>query len=483
MARNKIVYVCQQCGYSSPGWLGKCPSCEGWGTLAEEEAVARNPKRPGRGSDSGITDARAYRLDEFDDSAIETRVATGVGELDRALGGGVVRGSLVLIGGDPGIGKSTLLLQMCAGGRFKTLYISGEESVSQLKMRANRLGGSLGAGPGASRGGGPGSSLGGGPGADGGSLLIAAETRLAAITRLVERHAPDTVVIDSIQTMYDDEISGAPGSVGQIRGVALSLMRMAKASGTSFMIVGHVTKDGAIAGPKVLEHMVDTVLYFEGDGNAGLRLLRAVKNRFGPTNEVGVFDMSENGLVEVKNPSALIVGERPRNVPGSVIIPSMEGTRSMMVEIQALASRTSAQMPRRMAAGVDHNRMTLMIAILEKRVGLKLYDCDVYVNVTGGLRLYEPACDLGIVAAVASSFRDRAFDPDTAIVGEVGLTGEVRGVDQLASRLNEAARLGFLRCVVPESSLSGGNRMINRAAAGLEIIPVRHIIKVFDLLA
>jgi DNA repair protein RadA/Sms len=315
---------------------------------------------------------------------------------------------------------------------------------------------------------------------------------------LVEKHSPDNVIIDSIQTMYDDALSGAPGSVGQIRGVTMALMRIAKETGVTFLIVGHVTKDGAIAGPKVLEHMVDTVLYFEGERSAGLRLLRAVKNRFGPTNETGVFDMSGDGLVEVKNPSALILGERPRGAPGSVVVPSMEGTRSMLVEIQALVTRTNAQIPRRMAAGVDYNRMTLMIAILEKRLGLKLFDCDVFVNVTGGIKLYEPACDLGIIAAVASSFRDKAFDPDTAIVGEVGLTGEIRGVDQLDARLNEAARLGFLRCIVPDRSLSADKRSANAAAngtvngaanaaangvaGGFETIPAKHILKVFDLL-
>jgi DNA repair protein RadA/Sms len=422
----------------------------------EQESRARGDAPAGK-----APEAKAYRLDEIDGAAAESRDITGIPEFDRALGGGLVKGSLVLVGGDPGIGKSTLLLQMCASNAQKTLYVSGEESVEQLRMRAHRLG------------------------VRGNTLLIAAETRLSSVERLIKKHEPDNVIIDSIQTIYDDELNGAPGGIGQIRGVTASLMRMAKMSGVSFIIVGHVTKDGAIAGPKVLEHMVDTVLYFEGEKTVGLRLLRAVKNRFGPTNEIGVFEMTENGLAEVVNPSALILSERPRGVPGSVVVPSMEGTRSMLVEIQALASRTNAQIPRRMASGVDYNRMTLMIAILEKRLGLKLFDCDVYVNVTGGLKLFEPACDLGIIAAVSSSFRNKAPDPDTVIIGEVGLTGEIRGVDQLDKRLNEAARLGFLRCVAPESNLTGrgAGNMLKGEAKNLEIIPARHIIKVFDLLA
>ena len=456
MARVKTIYVCQQCGYSASGWLGKCPSCGSWGSLAEEASDSSGQKKPASAKAAPQT-AKAYRLGEIGGGQAEERNGTGVGEFDRALGGGLVKGALVLIGGDPGIGKSTLLLQMCASNKLNTLYISGEESLSQLQMRAKRLG------------------------VGGESLLLAAETRLSAVLELVDKYKPDNVIIDSIQTMYDEELGGTPGSVGQIRGVTVSLMRIAKPSRTSFIIIGHVTKDGAIAGPKVLEHMVDTVLYFEGERSAGLRLLRAVKNRFGPTNEIGVFDMSENGLVEVPNPSELILSERPVGVPGSAVVPSIEGTRPVLVEIQALATYTNAQIPRRMASGVDYNRMTLMIAILEKRLGLKLYDCDVYVNVTGGIKLFEPACDLGVAAAVASSFRDRALDPDTAFVGEVGLSGEVRGVDQLDKRLNEAARLGFKRCAVPESSLLAAGRALKGEAKGIEAIPVKHIVKIFDL--
>ena len=503
MAKFKTIHVCQQCGYSTSGWLGKCPSCDGWGTFAEEASDSSGQKRPipavraksgstggygGAGSAGGASmPAKAYSLDEIDSTASEERIPTGISELDRVLGGGIVKGSLILVGGDPGIGKSTLLLQMCATQGLNALYVSGEESVGQIQMRSRRLD------------------------VHNGSLRVAAETRLGAIMQLLEDVLPQVVIVDSIQTMYDDEISGAPGSVGQIRGVTMELMSVAKGAQISFIIVGHVTKDGSIAGPKVLEHMVDTVLYFEGERSAGLRILRAVKNRFGSTNEIGVFDMSEEGLVEVENPSARILGERPRGVPGSIVVPNIEGTRSMLVEIQALASHTNAQMPRRMATGVDYNRMTLMIAVLEKRIGLKLYDCDVFVNVTGGLKLYEPACDLGIIAAIASSFRDKAFDPDMAMIGEVGLTGEVRSIDQLDKRLNEAARLGFQRCVVPEGNLAAGKLAASNIAAGnlaagklaasniaagnlaagsqaqkgssknLEVIPVKHIIKVFDL--
>jgi len=456
MARIKTIYVCGQCGYSASGWLGKCPSCSSWGSFIEERSDSSGQKLTGKTERAGPA-GKAYRLNEIDPENASARVSTGISEMDRVLGGGMVQGSLALVGGDPGIGKSTLLLQMCAFADFRLLYVSGEESVGQIQNRAARLD------------------------VTGDHLYIAAETRLSAIERLIGEYSPKIIIIDSIQTMYDEEQAGTPGSVGQIRGVTMSLMRIAKKTAVSFLIIGHVTKDGAIAGPKVLEHMVDTVLYFEGERNAGLRILRAVKNRFGSTNEIGVFDMTDKGLIEVENPSALILKERPRGAPGSVVVPGMEGSRAMLAEIQALASHTNAQNPRRMSTGFDYNRMTLMIAVLEKRLGLRLFDCDVYVNVTGGIKIYEPACDLGVIAAIASSFRDKAFDPDMAFVGEVGLTGEVRGVDHLERRLNEAERLGFTCCAVPESSWAAvGARLGRNWAGSLKVVPIKHIVKIFD---
>ena len=458
MAQVKTIYVCQQCGHSTSGWMGKCPSCGGWGSFVEEISDASGKKKEAA-KGALLIDSKAYRLDEIDANNTEERYPTGILEFDRVLGGGLVKGSMVLVGGDPGIGKSTLLLQMCEAisAHGTVLYVSGEESTRQIKMRADRLGVKT-------------------PG-----LAAATENKLAGLEKLIADTDPKVVIVDSIQTMYNDELNTVPGSVGQIREVTMQLMRLAKSTGISFFIVGHVTKEGTIAGPKVLEHMVDTVLYFEGERNAEFRILRAVKNRFGSTNEIGVFEMSDHGLMEVENPSAVILSERPRSVPGSVVVPSIEGTRPVLVEIQALATRTAAQNPRRVATGIDFNRLTLMTAILEKRLGLKLYDCDVYVNVTGGLRISEPACDLGIIAAITSSFRDRAFDPDTALIGEVGLTGEVRSVNQIEKRLTEVQRLGFLRCVVPEGNLGSKEKELRKMAAGLEIYPVRHIVKAFDL--
>ena len=472
MARQKTIFVCHECGHSASGWLGKCPTCGCWGTFAEEASDAAGQKLPpgvragagsaargggqafGRGAGGAPEGAIACKLSEIQGDEGETRFATGIGELDRALGGGIVEGSLVLVGGDPGIGKSTLLLQMCSSigaGASDVLYVSGEESPRQLKLRASRLG------------------------VSGGRVSVAAETNLAAIEGLVASLSPKVVVVDSIQTMHDGQSPAAPGSVTQIRGVTLALMRIAKTAGVAFLIVGHVTKGGEIAGPKVLEHMVDAVLYFEGERAAGFRILRAVKNRFGSTNEIGVFEMSDNGLVEVANPSAAMIGERPLGAPGSIVVPSVEGTRPMLVEIQALASRTGSPNPRRVSNGVDYNRTSLMAAILEKRAGLRLSERDVYVNVTGGVRLTETACDLGVVAAMASSYEDRAFEPGLALVGEVGLAGEVRAVGQIGARLAEAERLGFTRCAIPE-----GNHPQTQHA--MEIIPVRHIMAIFDLM-
>lgn len=359
----------------------------------------------------------------------EERVLTGIGELDRVLGGGIVAGSLVLVGGDPGIGKSTLLLQTCqrlvAIGK-KVLYVSGEESVKQIKMRADRLG------------------------TFEQELLLLSETNLDFVVEIITSLKPDVVIIDSIQTMYREEIGSAPGSVGQIRETTGVLMRLAKELAVSIFVVGHVTKEGVVAGPRVLEHMVDTVLYFEGDGSASYRFLRGVKNRFGSTNEIGVFEMRGSGLVEVVNPSEYMLQGKPENEPGSVVACSMEGTRPILIEVQALVCRTNFNMPRRTAAGTDYNRVNLLMAVIEKRLGLRLGDCDAYINVAGGMRINEPALDLGIVAALLSSYRNQALDSGTICFGEVGLVGEVRAVNMAEQRVLEAAKLGFQRCILPE---------------------------------
>jgi DNA repair protein RadA/Sms len=357
-------------------------------------------------------------------------------ELDRVLGGGIVSGSLILIGGDPGIGKSTLVLQVCErlGLNPKILYVSGEESIKQIKLRADRLG------------------------IKNPNLLMISETNFKIVEKLIEKEKPGFVIIDSIQTVYNDDLTSAPGSVSQVRDVTSGLMRIAKTTGIAMVIVGHVTKEGAIAGPRVLEHMVDTVLYFEGDRHMTYRVLRAVKNRFGSTNEVGIFEMRDTGLVEVDNPSVMMLSGRPESVPGSVVVSSLEGTRPMLIEIQALVCPTSFGMPRRMATGVDYNRITLLMAVLEKRVGMQLANYDAYVNVVGGLKIDEPACDLGIITAIASSFRDAAVDVGTVLIGEVGLTGEIRAVSQIDKRVMEAMRIGFKNCIIPY----GNMKMIDR---------------------
>ena len=481
MPRVKSIYVCSDCGHSAPAWMGKCPSCGAWGTLEEEESGLSGKKL-----EAGVLAAPArpvaYKLSEVDTGGDGFRFATGVAEFDRVLGGGLVKGTLVLLGGDPGIGKSTLILQMCerlgslgsTGGAGGTggvgnqgstggvgrpgpvLYVSGEESVGQLKARAGRLG------------------------VKSGGLLIASENSLEGIEKLIAENMPSIVIVDSVQTAYADTASSIPGSVAQIREVAMALLKIAKNSGVSFFIIGHVTKDGSIAGPKVLEHMVDAVLYFEGERHMNFRILRAVKNRFGSTNEIGIFEMTETGLSEVKNPSAVMIGERPRNAPGSVIVPCIEGTRPVLVEMQALVSKTSASNPRRMATGVDYNRMTLMVAVLEKRLGFKMYECDVYINVTGGLKLVEPASDMGIIASLASSYKDKPFGSDTAFVGEIGLTGEVRSVGQIEKRLVEAHRMGFSRCVIPEGNVAAASKV--KGLEGMKIAGVRHIVSVIGLL-
>lgn len=426
---KKSIFFCQNCGHEEAKWLGQCPACKEWNTFVEERI------------DSGITkgttvaaravhEAKVVPLTEVtaDD---DTRSETGIKELDRVLGGGIVPGSLVLVGGDPGIGKSTLLLQVCQrmAQMKKILYISGEESQAQIKLRANRMGNFTS------------------------SLLLLCETNLGIIRSVIEKERPELVIIDSIQTMYSEDVTSAPGSVSQVRESTNVFMQLAKGLCIPIFIVGHVTKEGTVAGPRVLEHMVDTVLYFEGDRHASYRILRAVKNRFGSTNEIGVFEMRQSGLVEVENPSEYMLSGKPENASGSVVACSMEGTRSILLEIQALVCRTNFGMPRRTAAGTDYNRVNLLMAVLEKRLGMSLGNCDAYVNIAGGIKMNEPAIDLGIVMALVSSYRNRPIDEKTIVFGEVGLSGEVRAVNMPEQRVAEAKKLGFETCILPEVSL------------------------------
>ncbi|HBM80302.1 MAG TPA: DNA repair protein RadA, partial [Clostridiaceae bacterium] len=421
--KSKTVFICSECGYESLRWLGKCPGCGSWNTMVEEikqdkktEQFAGN-SQPVKLNDVKVMDEERYK--------------TGLKELDRVLGGGIVKGSLILVGGDPGIGKSTLLLQISnsIGKENKTiLYISGEESEKQIKIRASRLG------------------------VDSDNLYIVSETDIDLIEKFIEDIKPDIAVIDSIQTMYRGELTSAPGSVSQVREATGRLMRIAKSMNVAIFIVGHVTKEGSIAGPRVLEHMVDTVLYFEGERHHTYRILRAVKNRFGSTNEIGIFEMRDTGLVEVPNPSELMLTGRPENVPGNVVVSSIEGTRPVLVELQALVSQTSFGMPRRMATGIDYNRVVLLMAVLEKRAGMQLQTCDAYVNVAGGIKVDEPAVDLGIILSVASSFKNKEINSEMAVMGEVGLTGEVRGISYIEKRIQEAYKLGFKSVVLPKDN-------------------------------
>ncbi|WP_438435344.1 DNA repair protein RadA [Gorillibacterium sp. sgz500922] len=431
MAKAKTKFVCQDCGYETPKWLGKCPGCGAWNTLVEE--VETKVVTQGVLPLNGLTQERAVSITEIAGAA-DPRIRTQNRELDRVLGGGIVPGSLILVGGDPGIGKSTLLLQtsysLTLDGR-KALYISGEESSSQTKLRADRLG------------------------ALSPNLYVLCETNLERIDEAIDKVAPDFVVIDSIQTVFHPAVTSAPGSVSQVRECTSHFMRLAKTKGTAIVLVGHVTKEGAIAGPRLLEHMVDCVLYFEGERHHTYRLLRAVKNRFGSTNEIGIFEMRESGLTEIANPSELFLSERPKGVSGSTVVASMEGTRPMLVELQALVSPTTFPSPRRMSTGFDYNRMSLIMAVLEKRNGLFLQSQDAYLNVAGGVRLDEPAVDLGVAVSIASSFRDRPTRPDDVIFGEIGLTGEVRGVSRIEQRVREAQKLGFKRVILPAISLKG----------------------------
>lgn len=426
---KKTIFYCQNCGHESGKWLGQCPGCKEWNTFVEEMVSASVKTKGVSGTDRKA--AEPTSLSQITSSE-EERMRTHIGELDRVLGGGIVPGSMVLVGGDPGIGKSTLLLQVCKqltdDGR-KVLYISGEESLKQIKMRASRIGEFKE------------------------ELLLLCETNLETVRQVIERQKPDMVVIDSIQTMYNEEIASAPGSVSQVRESTGVLMQIAKGMGISIFIVGHVTKDGSVAGPRVLEHMVDTVLYFEGDRHVSYRILRGVKNRFGSTNEIGVFEMQQCGLVEVKNPSQVMLSGRPTDASGSVVVCSIEGTRPILIEIQALVTQTNFGLPRRTSVGIDYNRVNLLMAVLEKRAQLSLGNCDAYVNLAGGMKLGEPAIDLGIIIAIVSSYRNRAIDPDTIIFGEVGLSGEVRGVSMAEQRVAEAEKMGFKTCILPKANL------------------------------
>ncbi len=429
-AKTKTVFFCKECGYESPKWMGQCPGCGAWNSLVEEKISAR------KGGRSEKQDAGSGRLTGLSMVTMkeEDRISSGIPELDRVLGGGIVKGSLTLVGGDPGIGKSTLLLQVCrnlANAGRSVVYVSGEESPGQIRMRADRLGGFEK------------------------EIYLLSETDIRLADELIRKQRPDMVVIDSVQTMYDEEITSAPGSVSQVREVTALMMQLAKNCGISVFLVGHVTKEGVVAGPRTLEHMVDTVLYFEGERNAVYRVLRGVKNRFGSTNEIGVFEMKEEGLCEVKNPSLVMLDGRPVDAAGSVVACSMEGSRPLLIEIQALVSPSSFQIPRRTSVGIDYNRVNLLLAVLEKRAGMQLGGCDAYVNLAGGLRLGEPAIDLGIISALVSSYRNRPVREGTLIFGEVGLTGEVRGVSYAARRIEEGIRMGFSQCILPYTNLDG----------------------------
>ncbi|TCP24135.1 DNA repair protein RadA/Sms [Scopulibacillus darangshiensis] len=449
MAKQKTVFFCQECGYESPKWMGKCPGCNQWNTMVEEKVS--KVQSGGKTVKKKANKATPINCIE---SEKEPRVLTKMNELNRVLGGGVVPGSLVLVGGDPGIGKSTLLLQtsdQLASLGKKVLYISGEESIKQTKMRAERLG------------------------ILSDNLYVLAETDIHEIEERMRDVSPDFLVIDSIQTVYNTDVASAPGSVAQVRECTGQLMRIAKSEGVATFIVGHVTKDGAIAGPRLLEHMVDAVLYFEGERHHTFRILRAVKNRFGSTNEMGVFEMKESGLVEVANPSEVFLQERTNGAAGSTVVAAMEGTRPVLVEIQALISPTSFGNPRRMATGLDHHRISLLMAVLEKRVGLLLQNQDAYINVAGGIRLDEPATDLAVAISIASSFRDQLTQPADVFIGEVGLTGEVRRVSRIEQRVFEASKLGFKKAYIPEKSLDGWT-----FPKGMEVIGVSSVKEAMD---
>ncbi len=451
MAKSKTVFFCKECGYEATKWLGQCPGCHQWNTLVEEKvSVSKTQKKESKFPGQKMTSIFQISMEE------EDRISSGMKEMDRVLGGGIVRGSLTLVGGDPGIGKSTLLLQICrnlANEGKSVVYVSGEESLKQIKMRANRLGEFQK------------------------DMMVYCETDINAAADAVRGKKPDVVVVDSVQTMYSEEITSAAGSVSQVREVTAVLMQLAKTEGIAVFLVGHVTKEGVVAGPKTLEHMVDTVLYFEGEKNAVYRILRGVKNRFGSTNEIGVFEMRQQGLMEVSNPSQVMLDGRPLNASGSVVVCSMEGTRPLLIEIQALVSPTSFQIPRRTTVGMDFNRVNLLMAVLEKKAGMQLGGCDAYVNLAGGMKLGEPAIDLGVVCAIISSYRNLPVSPGTIIFGEVGLTGEIRGVSYVEQRLGEAVKMGFDRCIMPKTNVEAVDQKIREA---IEIIGVSNIREVIQ---
>lgn len=454
MAKRKTKFVCQECGYESPKWMGKCPGCHSWNSMVEEFVEDTKTKNIFHtGITSTFTKPQKITMIE---KGKEERIDTDIAELNRVLGGGMVPGSLVLVGGDPGIGKSTLLLQFSsklANSGYKVLYVSGEESLKQIKLRADRLQVATE------------------------NLYVLAETNVHYIEKALEETNPVLVVIDSIQTVYLEEVMSAPGSVSQVRESTAAFMKIAKTKGIAIFIVGHVTKQGAIAGPKLLEHMVDSVLYFEGDRHHAYRILRAVKNRFGSTNEIGIFEMKETGLEEVKNPSEIFLEERSEETTGAIVVAAMEGTRPVLVEIQALITPTSFGNARRMATGIDHNRVALLMAVLEKRVGLLLQNQDAYLNVAGGVRLEEPAIDLGIAVSIASSFRNQPTRPTDVAIGEIGLTGEVRRVSRIEQRVKEAAKLGFQRVILPAKNIGGWT-----VPEGIEVIGISKLEEALEVM-
>ena len=445
MAKAKTVYYCTQCGNESPKWQGKCPACGAWNSLEEH---VEKPAAPGRAKSAPVGMSQIPKKLHEVDTGSEIRFSTGMGELDRVLGGGAVAGSLVLVGGAPGIGKSTLLLQICNQlcQERSVLHVSGEESERQLKLRAQRLGVSPD------------------------RLYILSETRLSDVLEAVEATQPDILIVDSVQTLYNEENESSPGSISQVKDCTMSMMQLSKSRGITVFVVGHINKDGAIAGPKVLEHMVDCVLYFEGDQNSSYRLLRAAKNRFGSTNEIGVFEMGDSGLIEVPNPSQMLLEGRPEGASGTCVACVMEGTRPVLAEVQALVSKTTFNVPRRTADGFDFNRAALLLAVAEKRAGMKLNIFDAYINVIGGLRLDEPGADLPVILAVASSYRDAVIPDDLVAIGEVGLTGEIRSVSHLNQRLGEVARLGFKKVIIPR----GGAEKLE-IPDGLTVYRVRNL--------